>query len=59
MSSVLKNVDCDQLRTHIIGFKYSWEYFCPTHTIVNPLLHLYRTCGQVRLFVLKKTFTNF
>merc|ERR1711879_647838 len=48
MCTALKNVDSDQLRTHIIGFKFYWHYFCPTYTVGNNIYHLYQLCGQVK-----------
>lgn len=59
MASVLKNVDSDQLRTHIIGFKYTWEYFSPTHTNIKPIYHLYQLCSQVSVTVYFITVLNY
>jgi len=48
MCTAMKNVDIDRLRTHVIGFKFYWHYFCPTYTIGSIYYHLYQLCGQVK-----------
>ena len=58
MCSALKNVDSDQLRTHIIGFKYYWHYFSPTYTVGNVIYHLYQLSGQVSHTKPSPTFSN-
>merc|ERR1712232_452447 len=48
MGSFMKNVSSDQLRTHVIGFKFYWHYCSPTYTVGSFISHLYTLCGQIK-----------
>ena len=45
---VLSELEYSEERTHVIGFKYDWQYFCPSYTVGNRYYHIYRMCGQVK-----------
>jgi len=45
---VLDDVSISQLRTHVIGFKFEWSYFCPVFTVGSSLGYLYHLMGQVK-----------
>ena len=47
MTAVLKEVTNPPLRTHLIGFKFTWNHFCPTYTVGNLFSHLYKLCSQI------------
>ena len=49
MTRLLEDVTADPLRTHVIGFKFFWDYFSPAYTVGGVMGYLYRLNSQVGL----------
>ena len=47
MTRLLEDVTADPLRTHVIGFKFFWDYFSPAYTVGGVMGYLYRLNSQV------------